>query len=325
MTQSIYPDHDKRALIVWGENKRRRALYKIISATGAKVSFAENPLLSGELDAAWSLVVVDYDSSKAAASALLAALAKLDRPPAVLVISSQATSQRLVGLLENEVLTNLFIKNVEVDSHELVVTVQKILRENIFGLEKYLSWGIKPIDYRIRSAAAKGPVIEDIARHLHEIGCNARLVVAAQTVADELIMNAVFNAPVDSNGRPKYAHLKRSAPLELEPSEEVLFRYACDGRDLALSVQDPFGRLSQDTVRNYLRKCFSGGEGQVDEKEGGAGLGLYHLFESVNHLVINVDINHRTELIGLMHISGTFRDFAERAKSIHLFYGNSSS
>ena len=61
------------------------------------------------------------------------------------------------------------------------------------------------------------------------------------------------------------------------------------------------------------------GGDQIDQKDGGAGLGLYYIFESLNHLIVNVAPNRRTEMIGLMDISGTFRDFAERPKSLNVF------
>ena len=86
-----------------------------------------------------------------------------------------------------------------------------------------------------------------------------------------------------------------------------------------MSIEDNFGRLERSTVLSYLRRCFIKGADQIDQKEGGAGLGLYYIFESLNHLIINVASNERTEMIGLMDISGSYREFAERPKSLNIF------
>ncbi|RYG65777.1 hypothetical protein EON77_18135 [bacterium] len=93
----------------------------------------------------------------------------------------------------------------------------------------------------------------------------------------------------------------------------------CDGRRLGVAVRDPFGSLRADTVLDYLTRCFRRGPDQIDAKEGGAGLGLYFTFEALSHFVINVSPGRATEMIGLLDVSGTFKDFARRGKSFNMF------
>jgi hypothetical protein len=71
-----------------------------------------------------------------------------------------------------------------------------------------------------------------------------------------------------------------------------------------------------------MRKCFAGGPNQVDTKLRGGGLGLYYAFQSLNHLILNVAPGRRTEIIGLLDISGTFRDYALQPKSFNVFIAN---
>ena len=89
------------------------------------------------------LVVLDYDSLAANALAILDRIAELQPRPLVLVVTATRAKEDLIELLSHESFTNLIAKNVEINASELVVTVQKIISNDVFGLEKYLSWGLR--------------------------------------------------------------------------------------------------------------------------------------------------------------------------------------
>ena len=309
----------QKALIIWSTSAEKRSLYRIVAATGAAVSFAEG-LDEVRIDPDLALIILDSDAAIHYGEKMVGLLRSVEHPPAVLALTEEGHRERLASMLSSRILTNLFVKNLEVTAAELIVTVQKILRREIFGLEKYLTWGVQAKEFEITRSGMKDELVEVLSKDLQELGCNSRLIALARTASDELIMNAVYNAPVDEKGVPRYAQLPRSKPVQLEPHEYGCFRYACDGRDLAISVSDPFGRLGKDTVLEYLQRCFQGGEGQISKKSGGAGLGLYYIFESLNHFIVNVAPGKQTEMIGLLNISGSYRQFAERPKSIHLFW-----
>ena len=79
--------------------------------------------------------------------------------------------------------------------------------------------------------------------HFKTRGIRNSLLDRAQVSAEELLMNSIYDAPVDSDGNHVYNHLSRSVPIALVPSQFATFRYATDGIYLAISVEDPFGSL----------------------------------------------------------------------------------
>jgi hypothetical protein len=105
----------------------------------------------------------------------------------------------------------------------------------------------------------------------------------------------------------------------LPPEEAATVKFTYDGRRLGVSVEDPFGSLEPARVLHYLAKCFRAGEDQIDTKEGGAGLGIYSVFDALSRFVINVEPERRTEMIGFIDITDTYREYAERGKSFNLF------
>jgi hypothetical protein len=311
---------DGAVLLLWGDPKERQSLYKVLCATGADVRFVENeggP--DSKLLESCRLVVVDYDTLPEHSLALLSELSRRPNKPRVLVVTSTRDKKDLIELLSHEALTNLVARNTAIHPTELIVTVQKLMRHDIFGLEKYLTWGVQVREHVVTSSRQKNGVLDGLDAYMGAIGCNKRLAGLGRGVADEFLMNAIYNAPVDGKGTPKYARRARSEDVNLEKGEEVRFRYACDGRWLVMSVEDNFGRLERDTVVRYLRKCFMGGENQIDTKAGGAGLGLYYMFESLNQFIINLAKNKRTEMLGILDVSGSYRDFAEKPKSLNIF------
>ncbi len=306
-------------LFLWGDDKQRRSLYKVLAATGAEVRYAATDQGTLEQIDNCRLVVLDYDAVRPMANEVMRRISAMPSPPPVLVVTASRDKSDLIELFSHNVLTNLVAKNEDFGADELIAPVRKIIHNDIFGLDKYLTWGVQTFKYVLNGSEDRHQPLKDVRDCLDRLGANRRLSGLAQTVADELITNAVYNAPADEQGRPKYASRSRTEPVNLLPDEAVEVSFATDGKLFGICVADPFGRLESHTVRQYLRKCFMQGENQIDSKQGGAGLGLYYIFQSLNHFIINVAPGARTELIGLLDISGTFRDFALQAKSLHLF------
>ena len=138
-------------------------------------------------------------------------------------------------------------------------------------------------------------------------------------MVDEFTSNALYNAPLDASGCRRFAHLPRTQEVVLDEDEAVEVSFVSDGSRIGISVADPFGSLQVETVQAYLSRCLRRGDDQINNKDGGAGLGLYCSLESLSHLIINIKKNYRTELIGLLDVSGTHRDFASRGKSFSIF------
>jgi signal transduction histidine kinase len=199
------------------------------------------------------------------------------------------------------------------------VTVQKTVRHDIFGIDKYLGWGAVARELTIHSSSDKEAVLTAAEELGATIGLGERKTSLLMTVAEELTTNALYDAPVDDRQRARHASLPRSERVDLAAHENVHITLASDGRRVGISVEDPFGSLKAETVVEYLAKCFRRGTDQIDRKQGGAGLGLFYAFNSLSHFVVNIEPKQRTEFIGLIEVHGSYRDFEEKPKSFNLF------
>ncbi len=187
--------------------------------------------------------------------------------------------------------------------------------QRFMGLNSLLPWGAQLHSRRTRSSELRKNLLEEMDRYVEGLGLGERLRAHIQSLADEMLMNALYDAPTNEQGRSRYARLDRNVPVELKRQEEVLLRYGCDGRTFGLSVTDPFGRLHPNILKAYVAKGMRKRANQMDRKPGGAGLGLYLLFSGVGSLILDVRAGRSTEIIGLLDVEGSVRVVLKTPKS----------
>ncbi|MCB0309451.1 MAG: hypothetical protein KDD48_08770, partial [Bdellovibrionales bacterium] len=237
--------------------------------------------------------------------------------PTVL-LSEKKDKNHLIQLFSHDRLRNLIARNDQILEEEMIITVEKILRQNIFGMEKYLTWGVEFVKEPIVDSTSKNQQVQKVGEFVRTLQCDERFVRLAEVVADEMIMNALYDAPVDKTGKPMYAHLPRTQPVKLDKGKAFL-EYGSDGRYFGIVCTDYFGALKAQTVVSYLRKCFLQDDYQVDSKQGGAGVGFYMIFQSISQLVINIEEGKQTETIGLIDIRPLYKDSKKKTKSFNIF------
>jgi hypothetical protein len=271
------------------------------------------------------LVIVDLDAEGQGSAGLHHLIADLRRREhsrtGVLVLLRATGGAHLRRIFETSRLTNFLAISPEeqLDTVELTVTVAKILSRDVFGWARYL--GPPRLSERlvVCGSREKHQAVEAVEAFAMRVGCQRRIAEAVAVAADELVTNAIYNAPTDSDGRPRYAQLSRDRMVELAEGEEVTVDIAFDGRRLALAATDKFGSLEQSRVVNYLAKCFVNETAQVDDKAGGAGLGLYYIFNAMHHFIINIAPGRRTEVMGLLEVTRTYKHYSSRTRSFNVF------
>jgi hypothetical protein len=206
-----------------------------------------------------------------------------------------------------------------VDPAELVVTCEKILRRDIFGLDKYLAgFGIERPSRIIKHAAERDELVAQLTEAVRALGAGRRVVESVSLVADELFTNAVYNAPRDADGVPRYAHVNRREKIALEPGEYVHLEFGSDGLTFALSVSDRFGALAPEVLRSAIQRCVSRHD-PIEQKAGGAGIGLYAALCHADQLVFNLAPGQRTEVIGLWSLTRKIGGRGAGVASLHVF------
>ena len=238
----------------------------------------------------------------------------------IIIVGDHHNSCGLVEVLNIRNITGIVAWTDSQARRQAVVAVDKIINRDLWGMERYFQRETPIRSFAVTSSGQRDKLLSELAEYLAPFKANRRIVAAAQSVADEFVMNAVYNAPTGPSGEHLYASRSRTEAVDLSSGDAALFRYTCDGERVFLSIADRFGSLEPDKVKRYLIRGLKGGAGQIEQKEGGAGLGLYTLLKSANRLIINIAPGVGTEMIAVLEVSGSFKRFLARPKSFHLFH-----
>jgi hypothetical protein len=204
--------------------------------------------------------------------------------------------------------------------NELRVTMQKILREDLFGIGKYMAPATPIQELIVKGSNDRETLNTTVMNFAEENRLGQYMAKIVFGITEELLMNAVYDAPV-AGGRHHYGDLPRTTSVVLHPTEYSTLTYACDGSVFAISVTDPFGALKRETLFQYLKKVLrrTDSANLIDTKKGGAGLGLFKILYSSHSLICNVEAGKRTEVMALIDIQHQVRDFSKMARSVHYF------
>jgi anti-sigma regulatory factor (Ser/Thr protein kinase) len=308
-----------RALIIDADPVRGREMARVLQSVFGEVHRATHA--SQAPVEGWGIVVIGQDELTEENG--VAAIARFEpyRASGRLLVSVGSSSDSdLATMFGLGALTNVHGWNPGFSSDDdLLVTVQKIRRSDLFGLEKYFPWSAVRKEMLLYRASERHAVIDGAGSFATKHGVQPSLADAFRLATDELVTNAIFNAPVDVDGRSLYGHLPRREEVVLPPNKPIEVVFCTHGRRVGISVKDPFGSLRLATVTSYIAKCLRAQEDQVDSKAGGAGLGLFYVFQSVSQFVINLSPGTATEMIGILDTSGRYKSFRQRRKSFNVF------
>lgn len=182
------------------------------------------------------------------------------------------------------------------DLRQLAALATRIVRDDVLGLEPGLAPGTEIHTRTIADHADKSRCLSEIAEFAERCGIPRTRRVSIEQCIDEMVMNALYDAPVDARGRPLFAGIPTRTRITQRTEHSAVVRYACDGQQLAISVRDAFGRLDRPTVLRHLHKCLHAGQ-PIDRKIGGAGLGLYLMVNAASAVAFHVVPGVATEVL----------------------------
>ncbi|MBF0238946.1 MAG: AAA family ATPase [SAR324 cluster bacterium] len=311
-----------KRLLLMETNKKQQILAKMaLRGTGVELDIVSDYESGKE-----QLEQQSYDIIYTNADLIdLAKYAHTKNPEIATVFTTSAKAQDYLPILRQYPFLSNIVSTSEEDRtftiKNIITTVSKLLSKDFFGMEKYLNWGVEVHQETVTDSDSRGLLVESMTDYFQQLGIRKSFLTHCTMIAEELLMNAIYDAPHDSAGKPIYNHLPRTIPVALKPEEQGTFRYACDGILVAISCEDPFGALSRQIVLDYLDSCYRGEAGSInlEKGKGGAGRGLFQIMEKSDLVVMNVKSGIKTEVIAFVNISPD-KPKTEKITSFHYFF-----
>lgn len=298
-----------KLVVAHPERKAQRALQRLVGASLCPVTVCDNPdALLAAVDAS-TIAVVDASIAKLTPGLRSRPARAWIAVPGEGLAPSDAES---VAALLDGGWTHVLAHPMPILAEELLCSVQKLIRRDVFGLEKYMAWGAEVRSYKLEDAQDRDAAVAELAKDVVAVGLPERIGSLVSVIADELIANALYAAPVDEAGERVRSHEARDAPRPLAAREVVTVRWATDARYLAIEVRDRWGSLDTNAV---ARKLATSGMQTSD-----SGMGMALAYACSNQFVIDSAPGKMTEVIALLDVRYKPTELG-RAASFHAFEG----
>jgi CRP-like cAMP-binding protein len=308
---------DGRVLLVESDRKQLVMAKMAVGATGVKLDVASDleTGISTYKENKYDAVICDETHVE-----LLNKIYEENPDANLVLMTSKEVQQNLPLLKSMSSINNLITRDPEdraFTMRMMLTTLTKILTKDVFGLDKYLTWGVDVQSKAVKASYERGKLRDDMCEYFGKLGVRNSILDRCNTVLEEMLMNAIYDAPTDSHGKNLFNHLSRKTDVILESHLQSQLNYGCDGVLLGVSVADPFGGLTKKIVVDYLESCYSGKPGTLNVGKGGAGRGLHQIVENSDLTIFNVKKGVRTEVICLFFVEGYKR---ETRPSFHYFF-----
>jgi hypothetical protein len=301
-----------KILIISAEPSMRRALKRLMTATGAMTEFI--PDLSKLPEEPPSLVCVDL---RAPHGPPVAELEKVFPDKRLIAIVGDGDLGKMIECMRLERCGSVITYDDHFEPEDFIITVTKLLHGQVFGLQKYFPWGVTLYNMDVGNYEEKVKAIDVLAAYAELAGARGPVRDRISLVAEELLINGLYHAPCDQDGKPLYRHMARKELAHQDFERKVRMSCASNGQHFAVAVRDQYGSLDKDTVVKFLAKA-TAAVLEPENRESGAGLGLVTALKSANKLVFNLAPGTGTEVIALFDLD-LLQSGRSGIRSAHVF------
>jgi hypothetical protein len=235
---------------------------------------------------------------------------------AIYFLSSQPL-EKVQYLIQSPLFGHFVIRNygdVQDTGTHFGRVVRATLADRAFGLKRLLKDGAKTQALKLQVTTQKQDAVEAVKNYLLAAKFQSRMATVIANAVDELLMNAMFDAPTDELGRPLFTSTARSASIKLENRHAVEMHVGYDGQYIAITAIDLFGSLDKLRLLTHISKVYADEEYKVKTTVANAGLGLATVFRSGGSFFFVSEARVRTEVTVFFKRTASFREFKDQFK-----------
>jgi len=207
------------------------------------------------------------------------------------------------------------------DEQDLAIGLRRMLmpHNEPAGAGPYLIDGFSINEALVASSADKDAALASVMELADALDLSDEKKRRVEVAAEELLLNALYDAPRAADGSPRFAGLDRRTPVTLDAGAQARLHFGCDGRNFVVSVADRFGSIERQHVVQSLAKLLDPSGPRPKAGTSGAGLGLMLVYGAANQLVIHCMPGRFTEATAVLHVSGSNRTALARGSALHLY------
>ncbi len=148
--------------------------------------------------------------------------------------------------------------------------------------------------FHITNSTQRWPLIDKVGEFSEKLNCFSGYSQITQTVASELLTNAFYNAPRDSQGLP--LTIDRNKEVVLEAGKSIFFEYGDSENYFWISVTDRFGTFNRYTLTEKLLRSKDQPLMPIEHTAGGAGIGLFMVLDLSSQIIFHFNQKAETRV-----------------------------
>ncbi len=279
-----------KVLVVDDENAIREVLQEALEGLGYDVATAcDGPEALQALQARpCDMILSDINMPKMTGFELLREVATI-YPDMKRVLMTACNLDDYMRMVRDHNIGNVIPKTVPLRLGEITQNLNNLLRNDVFGLERYMRPGFTLQEFFLSEPSQIDSISESVSEFYGESPIRHKFRV----VLIELMTNALFYGARDELGDAKQDWNKN---FRLTENEAVRVTVAIDNEKFAVSVLDFGGKLDKHTVLYWLDR-------QTTQDEKGLpcgvfdyqGRGFFITRKYVDKLIINIEKGRRSE------------------------------
>lgn len=192
----------------------------------------------------------------------------------------------------------------------------EILKPQFLGLAGFFKSGTQVQTLKLHSTVQKQNAIEAIKNYVIAAKFQKRITALIANAVDELLMNAMFDAPVDTLGKQLYAATPRNTAFSLDGNQVVELQVGYDGTYLGITAIDQYGSLSKQKLISHLSKLYNEDDYKIKTSLAGAGIGLATIYQCGGSLFFSCEAQVRTAVTVFFKKMNSFREFRDQFQFI---------
>jgi hypothetical protein len=198
-------------------------------------------------------------------------------------------------------------------AHPVARMIRAAVRGGHSSITPFLGQQFHGRKARLRDSSHRMKRIDSVLRLAEKAGAKGSILQKIDDVAEELLTNALYNAPAK-----RYGKLERTERRVLREEDACVLTYGPSENMFVLRATDPFGSLSRERLVQVLTRCAAGDSVSLDVSSGGAGLGLWRIICAADLVIFRVFANVSTEVLVGVGLKRASR--RANSQSVHLLF-----
>jgi hypothetical protein len=160
----------------------------------------------------------------------------------------------------------------------------------------------------LKNSREKNTLIDAFRKVLNQAQLQSRAVEVILTGLDEILMNAIYDAPRDIRGRYYQREHPRDQNIVFSEKEQIQVTLTRNADFLILGVKDQFGSLSTARAFEVMSKNYHEEAYVMNEKTKSAGLGIHGIVGSGVSLILECTSGVSTEALLVCPYFGSLKE-----------------